>query len=398
MILNFISWSPFISFMAIAMLYPIKIHPRSFYITRTYAAALLFPGLLSGIYELKLTILNGSIINNLSRISKSPIFWGLQLNAANSLITLGAIISLAFLIFFLPKLNYTENISIISAYMLALLLICCSADKLISLTVFMIASIATTYIFVETKKCSTGQILNEFILQRACDFICLVAIIKILTATNQGGFGQFTPIYMAELVFLFSFIARILLAAFLQPDQDSSRQHIASRWLLINIGCPLIIMPFSSAVSNLSFISLTTISMLLIIAFALASIIKKDLFLLLPLSILLLIITNSTSALAIIISISITPITYILLTGATSDKTTLVTNKYFTDTRLFKLLSILPSSLNTLYSGFLLYRLPQMIITLIQLPLRLFHNGNIQRSMMFTSIVLVSYFFFWWKR
>jgi hypothetical protein len=53
---------------------------------------------------------------------------------------------------------------------------------------------------------------------------------------------------------------------------------------------------------------------------------------------------------------------------------------------------------NVIYGGILLYRIPNLLLAMIQIPLRFLHNGNIQRSLMFVSIMLVTYIFWWSSR
>lgn len=48
-----------------------------------------------------------------------------------------------------------------------------------------------------------------------------------------------------------------------------------------------------------------------------------------------------------------------------------------------------------LYSNFFLLSLPKIMITLIQLPLRIFHNGSIQRSIIFIIVMVLSYYYMW---
>src|SRR5580704_1064350 len=111
------NWSSQISFMAIALLYPLKVHPRSFYISRAYASILLFPALILSIYTLKITVIDQAVINKLYTVPFTPIVWGSQLTEFSSIIIFSAILSLLLLIFLLPKSNYTENISLLSAYL-----------------------------------------------------------------------------------------------------------------------------------------------------------------------------------------------------------------------------------------------------------------------------------------
>lgn len=49
------------------------------------------------------------------------------------------------------------------------------------------------------------------------------------------------------------------------------------------------------------------------------------------------------------------------------------------------------------YGNFLMYRMPQIIVTIFELPLRLFHNGSIQRSLLFIIVSLATYYW-WWER
>lgn len=49
------------------------------------------------------------------------------------------------------------------------------------------------------------------------------------------------------------------------------------------------------------------------------------------------------------------------------------------------------------YGNFFMYRIPQLIVTIFELPLRLFHNGSIQRSLLFIIVSLATYYW-WWER
>lgn len=51
--------------------------------------------------------------------------------------------------------------------------------------------------------------------------------------------------------------------------------------------------------------------------------------------------------------------------------------------------------INPIYSGFLFYYLPRILIIIPQIPLRLFHNGNIQRSLIFAIAIIVVYLYGW---
>jgi len=47
------------------------------------------------------------------------------------------------------------------------------------------------------------------------------------------------------------------------------------------------------------------------------------------------------------------------------------------------------------YASFLLYRLPQLLVSAIQIPLRFFHTGSIQRSLLFMVLMAASYYSIW---
>lgn len=47
------------------------------------------------------------------------------------------------------------------------------------------------------------------------------------------------------------------------------------------------------------------------------------------------------------------------------------------------------------YTNFILYRLPQFLVTILQIPLRIFHNGSIKRSLLFIIVSLTAYYWWW---
>lgn len=57
--------------------------------------------------------------------------------------------------------------------------------------------------------------------------------------------------------------------------------------------------------------------------------------------------------------------------------------------------NIVSNFIGPIYGNILLLKIPQIIIGIIQIPLRIFHNGSIRRSVLFIIIMVISYYYIW---
>lgn len=403
MIINLMTWSPQICFIAIALLYPLRIHPRGFYISRAYACALLFPALVLAFNNLKLTIVDRVIISKIFPIPMTPISWGQQLFPSNSLIIFFTIISLLILILFLPKINYTENISLISAYFSIISLISSIADHLLKSAIFSIATVTLTYICLQQNKSDESHIINDFIIQRICDFLCFISLVIMIPATNIQPFNSdiIASNNIPAMLYVFSFIIRIICSSYALTNSASILNNSinpikAIRWIVINIGSMIIIYPFSITFTSLN--SMIIISAAIIIGFTLAALSRREPFYILAsIAIISSIFGYQAIAIGLIIAaILFCPIIFLTIPSREPAQKTKFSGKI--DRYLITFSKAFSNIINIIYSGFFLYHLPRIILSIIQFPLRPFHNGNTQRSLIFTIAMLVSYLLLWWRQ
>ncbi|MCA9508258.1 MAG: hypothetical protein KC505_07560 [Myxococcales bacterium] len=75
------------------------------------------------------------------------------------------------------------------------------------------------------------------------------------------------------------------------------------------------------------------------------------------------------------------------------------THSYSIQNTIFKLFKFIARAssnfLGPLYGNFLLLKIPQLIISLFQIPLRFFHNGSIRRSVLFAIFLVITYYYIW---
>lgn len=389
MIINFICWSPLISFIAIALLYPLKNHVRGFYITRIYASALLLPALVASICGIKLILIDKITINKISQVL-APVFLGHHITATNSLITLCAVLSLTFLAMFLPQKYYSENLSLFSVFLGAISLIAYAADYQVKFAVLCIAAAATTY----SAPYDSSKLTKDFLLQRLLDIIGFFCLIIILSGQNLLVFNQNQDNNTVKLIFILSLLFQALLVIcplIKQTGSHNSKQFHAIRWLILGVGSSIIISQFQSPIELWPFILMI---LLTVAAFILNSLRHKKLGdIILPFTVIFALVNSEISTALICISILGYP--YFFLTQKYEEQPQKLSLK--ASSRLASLFKTFGSFLTIAYSGFLLYRLPQIIMSILQTPLRLSHNGNIQRSLMLTAIVLISCIFWWQK-
>lgn len=432
--MNFLIWSPLISLSAITLLYPLRLHSRGSQVARVYAAFLLFPAIVSFVSMLKLTYFDGIFISVIAQIPFGPVFWGIQVSKSNSAIIACINVSMAVLIFLLPKNRFVENISLAAIALGTIFILSTTPDQLIRMSVYSIGTILITYMLLndEHDKNIILQVTNDFLWQRASDFLAFIALINILinqkTLLLQKLAMPDNNIEISSRILFFVAIAMRVISlnavdSNLLSHSDSTIKNSVLRRVFIGAGSQILLLQFSTAIfGNILIDRFFLISSICILFYALILLIfdyDKTKF-----ADHLASIFTAGAFVAICAGANITAtalicgllIIYPVISLSTIVKTTVLLNTRppsklrrsvlwasFLEWTLLRLpiklsyffASVFTNVLNPIYAGFFLYRMPQILIGIVQTPLRLVHNGNIQRSLVFVAILAIAYIYRW---
>lgn len=429
MILNFVIWSPLISLTAIIFLYPLRFHLRGSQVSRFYAAALLFPALISSLYVLKLTAFEGVLISQIARLPVLPIYVGIQLSHSNALLVACTILSVAFLIFFLPEKKFVENTLLVAVYSALLCIIALTPDQFIKTLTFTIGNVAVIYTILndEQEKRVINKVTNDFPLHLISDLFAFTALFYLIIH-HKGlfvqGYEQPIPVMrmLPRVVYFIALAIRVV--AITAVDTNSSfRSHSVIklsifRKVFVSTGSLLLLLDFSPVI----FLNATTIKPFFItVSFAplvwvLISLIyerHKTTFadyavnILTSLSFIAICLEQYEIARALLcITIAFYPLVALLVVtlrkpAPSAEKLARQSSVWTTlFERIFLLIPVriarifsqfITDFLIPIYSGFFLFRLPQIVIGILQTPLRILHNGNVQRSLIFVAIMFISF-------
>ena len=434
MVINFTIWSPFISLLAIAFLYPLRLHYRGHQVSQFYAAIFAFPALVSSIYLFKIACSNGLIKSNSIHLSNVPIILTINFSFHTSLFLLIISLSISTIIFLSPKANFTENISISSVSFFIIFIMSAIPDQLVRVSILSIGTMIMSFMLLhEYNARTTKLVLRDFLLQRISDFLALSALIFML-ATNKNPRENPISLYGNPNIFMILLLNVSILirysSLFLFRLRSSKHNYLFNanlvlRKVVIGVGSQILLVQFAAInqsngplhvfllIAAATLLSLAIISLffyrnlakffddganvLLTSAFVLsieglyflATTLIAVVILLYPIVIMHCTIENNAT-LNKKSNHLLSPLIFGLLSGKRIFFRFLL-NAFYISAKF------LTNLINHFYSGFLFYYLPQISITIMQIPLRLFHNGNIQRSLIFAAIMLVGYVYWWGK-
>jgi hypothetical protein len=432
MIINFVSWSPLISLIAISLLYPLRLHIHGSLVSRVYAAILLFPAFVSSLYLLKLTCYNGVIISKIAKIPMASISWGFQFSWSNSVIVTSINLLIIILIFFLPQKKTVENISLLSVIFIFLYIMSIAPDQLIKMSAFSVGSMLFTFmlLYEESDKNAVKHMMADFLLYRACDLLAFISLMIVLTKQKSLIMSELIVENHVDILPIFSYFLSIVfnLASLITFNTNQSispytlvRYSILRR-VFIGSGSQILLLQFSplllrynESIMIFIFPSIIILSLALLTAILYQNINIVDNLFNILISIGLITICTGYSTVTVVIICSIFTL-YPIMSLPTIFKANAILHPSQAPKSAY--LNLIPSVLNAIifqfplkisyffakifinflnpiYAGFLLYRVPTIVIGIVQTPLRLFHNGNIQRSLIFVILLLVGYIYWW---
>lgn len=435
MIINYFCWSTLISLIAMILLYPLRHHSHGARVSRVCAAIFLFPSLVSSIASLILILKREAVLVSITRIPMIKIHLGVLLSESNIIIITCINLSIAFFIFLLSNRNFIEFFLTSSLAMLLIFVTAATPDQIVRSSVFSLGIILINclIIYEDTDRSAIKYFTTDVMLNRISDLLALVALIQVPFAV--GYFVVREPILNTNyiglapnLLFFISIFIRILslhVIGGLSPAPSfTSVKFLIFPRMFVGVGSPILLLFFIAPEINDSWLlKLFFITSLILFIYSLISFIVNVKKIFLPIN--LIGFLSSTSLLLIytdykIFTLAIiggTIICYqVISLSFITGYSNLSDTQYYKSPVLVKILNSLHGWLivypnrmlflisnffinfvSLIYSGFLLYRLPQLILTAIQIPFRFLNNGSIQRSLIFVAIMLIVYSY-WWRK
>lgn len=434
MIINYIIWSSLISLLTIVFLYPLRFYSRGEPIGRVYASLFLLPAVVSAILLLHFIYVNHVIIDRAHNILMLPFYIGIHLNDINALLIFNINLAAFLLIIFLPKNKFAENMSLAAMSLLMIFLVTSLNDQFIKMAVFSIGSIILSYMLLndEAEKNTIQQITQGFVSNIASDFLAFVSLLlividqkillierlnilddeikilprvlfftavslRLITLITENRFFYGRPqAIIRHLIFYRIFVAicpQILLlhfapAIFGQDQADFWFIIAASIILLYSI----LIWLFDSERFNFNAHSLGILSSLMLLCTSIGYYFITTAIICLILTIYPLATLNAVVKNVGLINVSpslqIKKPNYLILFSQ-------LIFQHIPIKIIDGISKIFLQLLNPVYSGFFLYRLPQILMGILQIPLRFLNNGNIQRSLLFVVLIVVCYIYWW---
>lgn len=426
MLVNFVFWSPLISILCIGLLFPLQGLARNALVIRSYAAIFLFPALISSFYLWLLVKKNDLVISKIALTSSIPLIFGLEINTTTAFFTMSLILSLAAIIFFIVPIKMALHVSTAALCSGLLILINSSMDHFIKFAVLSIGTIIMNFMLLHDSldKKIVRHVTADFVVQRASDFMGLVALLLIMINSNSLSihFAYRHEDITPGIRVLFVAAIGIKLIALIGTDfyksiSPGTYRLFALQKIYYAVGTQLVLFHIAPLmIRGDNFDRVFTYVAIAIVFFAIIGvfILRRlaplvDLFINVITSLIFLAICSGHFVIAQYV-IACVLLTYPFFAGRYVVKKS-TTNQpgqkeYGTIIKFFLQFPLkisylfsrfVTNFLNPILTSFLFYRVPQIIIIILQMPLRALHNGNIQRSLIFVSFILMAYFY-WWGR
>jgi hypothetical protein len=419
---NLILWLLF-SFSLLLFFSSFKISPKMAIFFRWFFALLALPSTILSVFSFKELSSSESIFFKVWIYKLLPLNLGIHLNRYNIATILCLLLSFNLFIFIANYQCFSSTILSFTALCFFLAFSQLPSDILVILFILNVGNIFLlfTMISVNTRNFSIN-ITRNFLWLVISDFITMIGLLLALSIYGHSTVYYSIPNLNFAVSFLLFFpcFIKILSLASVKTNigNPSLSLRISQLSYILFSGCSAVIILLSA--QNYIFANLSLTYILLASALVLYGIFQLIVggakyaennisILFSSLAVLFLALGQAWLSqimlclMALIFSFQVESISRkVFLTktiGAETNETLsfdLIPKINFYTSKFIDLMSNLSSNIiGPLYGNFLLLRIPQLIIALIQIPLRLFHNGSIQRSVLFIVIMVLSYYYIW---
>lgn len=412
------------------LLYPLRHHAHGARVTRICAIIFLFPSLVSALIAQLLIIKNDVVLLSIARLQMVKIQFGFQISHNNIPIIIALNFLLLLLIFSLSHRKFVEYCSIASLSALFIFIIAATPDQLVRVSTLSIGTIVlSSIIFAQDFDVTyLDTVIKDFIINRLADLLAFTALIHVLLQfnvfiTNEINLAENDIEFTHNFLFFASIMLRLIslgMAAKLPASSISATKFIIFYRLLLGIGAQLLLLFYAapSAGTDSPFHMFMIMSALPVVVAFLASLHNKERIysvnnistLLLTANIVLILLGQrliATMVLCLVVAIfpalsltytrkSIEPDTALQKTKLRQAILELL-KRLIAPLRatIILMANFVVSFFGLIYAGLLLYRLPQFLLALSQMPLRFLNNGSVQRSLIFVVVMLIAYSYWW---
>lgn len=425
MILNFALWSPLISLIAASFLYPLRLHYRGQNVCQVYSGIIILPALVSSLYLFFITRNGGVVTSRNIDVRLTPIGLGSHVASLESFFLVAICFSILMVVFFGQKAKLAENLLYTCSGFSFLIVFLILPNQIVRTSFFCIASLITSLFLINrTPEISSPLIVRDFFWQRLGDILAICALFMTINQTAFDG----TNIHRSAIFLNLAVLTRIVSVALFRPINGSIIHVYMSeelfRKIILGVGSiSLIINNFNTKLDEelgviFSSISIAVLALIVSLNFFSKNRVES--------------ISNGFNALIIAtliahylqwIELAIGLLGVFIVVGPlTLQESTrdYIPDQKITSKREFSgmflwFLSIISffrfivarscmilartftNIISPIYSGFCFYYLPMILIGLLQIPLRIFYNGNVQRSLIFAVFLIGTYIFLWVK-
>ncbi len=419
MVINYLCWSTLISCIATALLYPLRHHSQGAKATRLCAAVFLFPSLVSSIIVQLFIRKSDVILLSISHLALVNTDIGFQLTSYNAIFIIFINLSLIILVFLLSNRFLCEYLALSAMVGIFIFFTVASSHLIIKLAAFSLGTVFVLSFFIagEYKEVVGKFVVRDFVINRLSD---LLAFSSFIHASHQP-----SALPISYHIFFLSLILR-LISIGLSDELTSSFSLTAIRirvlyGSLISTGTQLLLFFYFAHDAQKTIRPEGSVAILIVayLFFLMATIAIGNKLLTI----------NHAQTLAVFINIAF--IVYSMIKVATivicatillcplmlfswpiarreSERVTVPGRAKSLPHAIHQIFIIMPKTavvtiavvfiniINYIYSGFMLFRFPQFLLAVIQIPLRFLNNGSIQRSLLFLMVTLIAYSF-WWR-
>jgi hypothetical protein len=356
---------------------------------------------------------NTSIIKTSNIIDLFAIDIGIIISGLNSWLQLASILALLIILFFISYQRFSTNVLFLCISYLTLVMPFMFTNLFISFALYNIGSIIINYfiIYNSDKRLPVAHATSDFIWYRLSDIIVFISIIFLY---NSYSFNTGNMLF-------FGILLRVIIIPssnnYLKLGADHNFNYYILGKNIIALGALIFLCKNHAFLNfdNTSTNSFYIFSCCFLLVHAIFSWVKYNKLIYFP---------NNFSYLVMIIALClfsfkkyILATSFIMLLIIIFPMLIIFTsqNKFYKKnldhTPRYEDIVILISNLiqnfarfgaqvaarfaSIFYANFLFYRIPQIVIGFFQIPLRLFHTGSLQRSMLFIIILLASYYWLW---